>query len=90
MISHVLTIGAILTRRREPMDEDAPPTESVFDLIGRQPLPRTVSIVLVFMLSGSRLTNDCRSNPLVFLERASRRSPGPILIIRRRKMIGLT
>ena len=52
MISYVLTIGIILIRRREPMDEDAPPTESVFDLIGRQPLPRTVSTVLVHVLSG--------------------------------------
>ena len=28
------------------MDEDAPPTESVFDSIGGQPLPRTVSTFL--------------------------------------------
>ena len=40
------SINAALMRRREPMDEDAPPTESVFDSIGGQPLPRTVSIIL--------------------------------------------
>ena len=52
MIYYVLTVGATLMSRREPMDEDAPPTESVFDFIGRQPLPRTVSIVLGFVLPG--------------------------------------
>jgi hypothetical protein len=90
MMSYIHTIGANLTRRRDPMDEDAPPTESVFDFIGGQPLPRTVSIVLDFVLSGYWLTNDCRPNPLVFLGRANRRTPGPILINRQPKMIGLT
>lgn len=89
-MSYIQNIDATLMRRREPMDEDAPPTESVFDLIGGQPLPRTVSIVLGFVLSEYWLTNDCRLNPLVFLGRANRRSPGPILINRRPKMIGST
>ena len=53
MISYILTICATLMRRREPMDEDAPPTESVFDLIGGQPLPRTVSRILSVMFSGT-------------------------------------
>ena len=45
MVLFILTvIDAALIRRREPMDEDAPPTESVFDSIGGQPLPR-VSII---------------------------------------------
>jgi len=52
MMTHILNIGATPMRRRDPMDEDAPPTESVFDFIGGQPLPRTVSIVLVLCSQG--------------------------------------